>query len=89
MEHMEMLNVAVTVLVLGVAVWLIKHFLDKFESKLDSIVLTVHALDIKIGKCVTWEDLAAELRPMKAVDNEHERRLSTVEAACHERHRRD
>lgn len=82
----EWLQVAVQVLVLGLAVVIIRNALLEVKAQLKVFGETLTNCRLDIKDCVTWDELARELGPLRDGREDHEKRLGVLETKCEARH---
>lgn len=94
----EFVQIAVNLLVLGVAVWIIKTSLsktdrlhertesvakaqaEKFQCQLNAFEHLLHALELKLKDCMTWEEFEQKVGPLRERVEKHSEKIVKLEA---------
>lgn len=71
------------------AVLIIRNDNAKLHAKIDELVTTVTDIRLALKDCVTWEELARELGPIRLKGEDHDARLKEIEVTCKNHHKNE
>ena len=79
----------VVVVAFGLTVWVIKADLTGIRKEMGDMAKTITDIRLALKDCVTWEELARELGPIRVRGEDHEKRIGAIEVTCKQQHKGD